>query len=66
MAGNSWPTTTLGELCDARRGITYGIVKVGDFIPGGVPVVRGGDIRGGRIVCDDSKRVTEGVSNQFQ
>jgi len=66
MAGESWPKALLGELCDPARGITYGIVKVGDFIPGGVPVVRGGDIRGGRIVCDDSKRVTEGVSNQFQ
>lgn len=66
MAGDSWPTTTLGELCDPARGITYGIVKVGDFVPGGVPVIRGGDIRESRIVCDDSKRVTESVSNQFQ
>lgn len=66
MAGESRPTIPLGALCDSERGITYGIVKVGDFIPGGVPVVRGGDIRDGRIVCDDSKRVTEHVSNQFR
>jgi len=66
MAGDEWPSTPLGELCDSERGITYGIVKVGDFVPGGVPVVRGGDIRGGRIDCDDSKRVTEEISNQFR
>ncbi|MGD0272785.1 MAG: restriction endonuclease subunit S [Gaiellaceae bacterium] len=58
--------TPLGELCDLDRGITYGIVKVGDFVVGGVPVIRGGDIRNGRIVFDHEKRVTEEVSQQFQ
>lgn len=58
--------TPLGDLCDPDRGITYGIVKVGDFVPGGVPVIRGGDIRNGRIVFDDEKRVTPEVSQQFQ
>ncbi|WP_084525752.1 restriction endonuclease subunit S [Nocardia vaccinii] len=53
------------ELCDAKRGITYGIVKVGDYIEGGVPVIRGGDIRNNRIVFNDEKRVTEEVSNQY-
>jgi type I restriction enzyme, S subunit len=60
------PTVPLEQLCDPDRGITYGIVKVGDFIPGGVPVIRGGDIRDGRIVFDDHKRVTEEVSNKFR
>ncbi|GHF56894.1 restriction endonuclease subunit S [Streptomyces sp. NRRL_ISP-5395] len=55
----------LADLCDPARGITYGIVKVGDFVPGGVPVIRGGDIRDNRIVFDDSKRVTREVSEQF-
>ncbi len=58
--------TPLGDLCDSERGITYGIVKVGDFVPGGVRVIRGGDIRNGRIAFDDEKRVTEGISQQFQ
>ena len=56
----------LGQLCDDTRGITYGIVKVGDFIPDGVPVIRGGDIREGRIVFDNDKRVAIEVSQQFQ
>ncbi|MFD3565743.1 restriction endonuclease subunit S [Streptomyces sp. NPDC058667] len=55
----------LGELCDPGRGITYGIVKVGDFVPNGVPVIRGGDIRENRIVFDNEKRVTREVSEQF-
>jgi len=56
----------LAELCDQERGITYGIVKIGEFVPGGVPVIRGGDIRNGSIVFDDQKRVTEEISQQFQ
>ena len=56
----------LAELCDQERGITYGIVKVGEFVSGGVPVIRGGDIRNGRIEFDDQKRVSEEVSQQFK
>ena len=63
---SEWTSVPLGQLCHPERGITYGIVKVGDFVPDGVPVIRGGDIRDGTIVCDDSKRVSEEVSNQFR
>lgn len=56
----------LAELCDEARSITYGIVKVGEFVPDGVPVVRGGDIRDGQIATDNEKRVTQEVSAQFK
>lgn len=56
----------LGDLVDPKRGISYGIVKVGEFVTGGVRVIRGGDIRGGRITIDDDRRVTEEVSRQFR
>jgi type I restriction enzyme, S subunit len=59
-------TIQLKDLCDPERGITYGIVKVGDYAAGGVPVIRGGDIRDNRIVFDDAKRVSSDVSNQFR
>lgn len=60
-----WQVRPLGELCDPLRGITYGIVKVGDYTPGGVPVIRGGDIRDNQIVFNDDKRVTKQVSDSF-
>jgi len=63
---NEWPTRRLVDLCDPDRGITYGIVKVGDFVAGGVPVIRGGDIRENTIVFSDEKRVSLEVSNQFK
>jgi len=56
----------LAELVDPDRGITYGIVKVGEFVSDGVRVIRGGDIRDGRIRIDEDKRVTEEVSRQFR
>lgn len=61
-----WQTAKLGDLCDPERGITYGIVKVGDYVEGGVPVIRGGDIRDNRIVFNEQKRVSSIVSNQFR
>lgn len=59
-------TTPLSELCDASRGITYGIVKVGEYVPDGISVVRGGDIRDNRIETDSTKRVSKAVSAQFK
>src|ERR1700730_7911236 len=56
----------LEALCDTDRGITYGIVKVGDYISDGVPVIRGGDIRDNRITVDLNKRVTPAVSRDFR
>lgn len=61
-----FPVKPLGDLCDPERGITYGIVKVGEFVPNGVPVIRGGDIRDGRIVFNNAKRVTQEISNGFR
>ncbi|WP_434422194.1 restriction endonuclease subunit S [Nannocystis pusilla] len=66
MAIDSFPSVPLESLCDPQRGITYGIVKVGEFQADGIPVIRGGDIREGRIVWDDAKRVSREVSEQFR
>ena len=60
-----WNISRLENHVQKNRGITYGIVKVGEFIPEGIPVIRGGDIKEGKIVFDDTKRVTTEVSNTF-
>lgn len=44
-----WVSSTLDGLCDATRGIPYGIVKTGDEVEGGVPTVRCGDIKNFQI-----------------
>jgi type I restriction enzyme S subunit len=59
------PQMPLIDLCDQDRGIRYGILKVGNFDPGGIPVIRGGDIKSGKVTFDPNKKVTEEISNQF-
>jgi hypothetical protein len=60
------PAKPLGELCDLEHGISCGIVKVGDSAAGGVPFIRDGDIRNGRIIVNNAKRVPDKISRQVQ
>lgn len=61
-----WATVPLRSLCEPSRIITYGIVKVGQFVSDGIPVIRGGDIKYGHVEFEEEKRVTAEVSNQFK
>ena len=45
-----WTEAILGNLLTMKA--TYGIVKAGGFKESGVPMLRGGDIKGGRIGVD--------------
>ena len=45
-----WAVTVLGDLLTMRA--TYGIVTAGEFRDSGVPMMRGGDIKGGRVGFD--------------
>lgn len=53
----------LGDI--ASRGITYGIVQSGDHVAGGVPTVRGGDVRDFRIDRNQLKQVDPIISQQY-
>jgi type I restriction enzyme, S subunit len=44
-----WTTRTLGELVSPSRPIAYGILMPGYGHPGGVPVIKVKDIKGGRV-----------------
>jgi type I restriction enzyme S subunit len=39
MIPEGWKSYTLGELSDPRAPIRYGVVQIGPFTPGGVPIV---------------------------
>ncbi|WP_374453569.1 restriction endonuclease subunit S [Phenylobacterium sp.] len=39
MIPEGWKTYTLGELSDPQAPIRYGVVQIGPFVPGGVPIV---------------------------
>lgn len=45
--------------------VTYGIVQAGDEYPSGVPYVRTGDIRNGRIVLEGLRRTNPTIAAKF-
>jgi len=61
-----YPQVRLIDICDQERGIRYGILKVGNFATDGIPVIRGGDIKSGKVSYDNNKKVTQGISDQFK
>lgn len=60
-----WAEAPLDALCDATRGITYGVVLTGEPTPGGVPTVRCGDIKNFEIQTGNLKLVAPEVAAQF-
>lgn len=58
-----WTLMPLEEL--AVENITYGVVQPGESVEGGIPLVRGGDIKSGRIAVN-LRTVSTEISNQFK
>lgn len=58
-------TTTLVEQCLQDRVITYGVIKLGDETPQGVPCLRTSNVRWLRIDTEGMKRIAESLSNEY-
>jgi type I restriction enzyme S subunit len=58
-----WAVTRLRDLL--VQDATYGIVKAGNFVRSGVPMLRGGDIKNGRI-GRDMPHVSQAKSDEFK
>lgn len=63
--GAGWVERPLAELCDRARVITYGVVKLGDETPGGVPCLRTSNVRWLRINTEGMKRISPSLSSQY-
>lgn len=61
----SWRETTLGEIIDPNRPITYGVVQPGEHDPDGIPLVRGGDFSDGWRPLEEYRRVSPDVERSF-
>lgn len=59
-------TCTLLETVDQARGICYGIVQTGQPMDGGIPTVRGGDIKKFRIPFDALKLVDPAIAKGYR
>jgi type I restriction enzyme, S subunit len=64
-AGNTWKTVELQELLEPGRGISYGIVQPGAEVQDGIPIVRVGDVRAGRINTQSPLRVSPTVEANY-
>ena len=62
----NWPQQRLQDLVSADCSISYGIVKTGDDVPGGIPVFRPVDIVGKNPTIADLKRTTAEISAQYK
>lgn len=63
---NGWTSAPLGQLVDARRGISYGIVQPGSNTPGGVPIVRVNNLKNHRVVTDDVMEVSRDIERNYE
>jgi type I restriction enzyme S subunit len=63
--GEGWVDRPLAELCDATRIITYGVIKLGEETPDGVPCLRTSNVRWLRIDTEGIKRITPALSSDY-
>ena len=61
-----WTKVPLSQLTEADRSITYGVVKPGDEVEGGVAFIRGGDVSQGRIAVDALRTITPQLSQTYK
>jgi type I restriction enzyme S subunit len=62
----NWMWLPLESLCDPKRSICYGVIKLGDECVGGVPCLRTSDVRPLRINTEDVKRISPNISERYQ
>jgi type I restriction enzyme, S subunit len=63
---HGFESIVLDDLVDRKRGISYGIVQRGDEFPGGVQVLRIGDILDGEVRTDGLVRTDPEIASKFQ
>lgn len=59
------PKIRLEELCDAKRLITYGVIKLGDPFDDGVPCLRTSNVRWLHIDTAGMKRIAPSLSSEY-
>ncbi|MEO0454182.1 MAG: restriction endonuclease subunit S, partial [Verrucomicrobiota bacterium] len=63
--GKDWVEKIVKDLCDNSRVITYGVIKLGDHIPNGIPCLRTSNVRHLRIDTYGMKIISFELSNSY-
>jgi type I restriction enzyme, S subunit len=61
----SWTRTELQRICIPGRVITYGVVKLGNEVPDGVPCLRTSNIRRLRFELEGIKKIAPALSDEY-
>jgi len=60
-----WSASTLAEICETARVITYGVVKLGEEVAGGTPCLRTSNVRWLRLDLTGMKRIAPNLSDEY-
>lgn len=63
--GKNWEEKPLAELCDKKRVITYGVIKLGNEDPKGIPCLRTSNVRWLRIETEGIKKIAPALSKEY-
>jgi type I restriction enzyme S subunit len=63
---DDWDVLTLGELFSEDRGIAVGVMYPGDHDPGGVPLIKAGDLNGNIINPHPDFRISKGKHHEYR
>lgn len=60
-----WTWTTVADLCDRSRAITYGVIKLGPPAENGIPTLRSSDVRWLSIDESGIKRISADIAKEY-
>jgi len=61
-----WCWATVDQLTNGSRRLGYGVLVPGPDVPGGVPLIRVGDLEGGTVKNADLKQISRSIADQFR
>jgi len=61
-----WGLTNLNELCSKKRGISYGVIKLGQHDETGIPCLRTSDVRSLYFDLKSLKKISGQLSNEYK
>jgi|WetSurMetagenome_2_1015567.scaffolds.fasta_scaffold01397_10 type I restriction enzyme, S subunit len=61
-----WTWATIEQLRQSDRTIAYGVLQPGPDVVNGVPLIRVGDIDGGKVIMDNIKRIDPKIAAKYK
>ncbi len=62
---SNWQWTTLNSIINPFRGITYGVIKLGERVEHGIPCLRTSDVKPLNIKTKNIKKITKKIADNY-